>query len=169
MRITVPRRQPRLSAKCEIFEKLAIEFPDIGSQQFAFACLLATCPAPEFRNADRAVATAQRAVQLSPLSQKYWRVLGIAQYRSGTWQAAVDALGKAVELSHGEDNVSRLFLAMAHWQLGDMEQARKSYDQAAKWMDEHRHCDPELRRFRAEAEELLKITDEKPTTKPELK
>ena len=46
---------------------------------------------------------------------------------------------------------------MAHWQLGDKNQARKWYDQAVAWMDKNQPKDDELRRFRAEAEELLKV------------
>ena len=46
---------------------------------------------------------------------------------------------------------------MAHWQLGDPGQARKWYDQAARWVENNASDDDELRRFRAEAAELLKI------------
>ncbi len=58
---------------------------------------------------------------------------------------------------------------MSNWQLGQQDQARQCYDRAVEWMEKGQtwQTDVEqLRRFRAEAEELLKITDEKPTTKP---
>jgi hypothetical protein len=51
---------------------------------------------------------------------------------------------------------------MAHWRLGEKEKARRWYDRAVRWMEKHK--DPsqgnnewpeELRRFRAEAAELL--------------
>ena len=45
---------------------------------------------------------------------------------------------------------------MAHWQMGDTEQARKSYDQAVTWMEQTQPQNEELLRFRAEAEELMK-------------
>jgi hypothetical protein len=51
------------------------------------------------------------------------------------------------------------FLTMAHWQLGHKTEARKWYDQAVHWMEKNKPKDDELRRFRAEAEELLQIKD----------
>jgi hypothetical protein len=46
---------------------------------------------------------------------------------------------------------------MAHWQLGETEQARTWYDRAVQWMDKHQPQDEELRRFRTEAAELLGV------------
>jgi predicted enzyme related to lactoylglutathione lyase len=50
-------------------------------------------------------------------------------------------------------------MAMAHWQLDHKEQAQKYYQQAVQWMeqDQSRMQDDELRRFRAEAEEVMGI------------
>jgi hypothetical protein len=53
---------------------------------------------------------------------------------------------------------------MAHWQLGHKDEARKWYSQAVGWMEKHKealtkdqpHAE-ELKRFRAEAAELLGI------------
>jgi hypothetical protein len=47
------------------------------------------------------------------------------------------------------------FLAMTHWRLGRKSDARKSYDQAVQWMEKNDPKNARLRRFRAEAEELL--------------
>ena len=102
----------------ELFEKVAKEFPDVADRQFVLAWLLATCPAPQFRDPERAVKAAKQALQRAPLLRKYWHVLGIAQYRAGKWQAAVEALNKAMELGQGGDSSEWFFLAMAHWQLG---------------------------------------------------
>jgi hypothetical protein len=46
---------------------------------------------------------------------------------------------------------------MAHWQLGDKEKARTRFDQAVQWMEKNQPNNEELRRFRAEAAELLNI------------
>ena len=46
-----------------------------------------------------------------------------------------------------------LLLALAHHRLGDTAKARTWYDRAITWMDEH-PGDPELERFRAEADAL---------------
>jgi len=53
------------------------------------------------------------------------------------------------------------FLAMARWQQGEQEQARKDYEEAVRWTQEKRPNDEELRRFRAEAEEVLKRKEKK--------
>ena len=62
--------------------------------------------------------------------------------------------------------LNHLFLAMAHWQLGEQDEARQWYGKAVEWIEQQQTEDQEICRFRAEAEELMKITDEKPTTKP---
>ena len=46
---------------------------------------------------------------------------------------------------------------MAEWQLGNKDEARKWYDQALQWMEKNQPQNEELRRFRAEAAEILKI------------
>jgi hypothetical protein len=46
---------------------------------------------------------------------------------------------------------------MAHWKVGNKGEARKCYDRAVQWMEKSQPNNVELRRFRAEAEELLKI------------
>ena len=93
------------------------------------------------------------------------------------WQEAHAALEKSLQLGSDEfggalswaDAVDWFFLAMSNWQLGQKDQARQCYDRAVQWMEKAQAWEmdvEELRRFRAEAEELLKITDKKPTTKP---
>jgi hypothetical protein len=46
---------------------------------------------------------------------------------------------------------------MAHWQLGAKDEAREWYDLAVQWMDQNDPKNEDLRRFRAEAAELLRI------------
>jgi hypothetical protein len=53
------------------------------------------------------------------------------------------------------DATGWFFLAMAHWRLGDRDEARAWFGRAVKWMDSHKPHDSELRRLRAEAEALL--------------
>jgi len=77
-------------------------------------------------------------------------------------KAAVAALETSMKLRQGGDSIDWFFLAMAHWQLGDKEEARRWYDRAAEWMDKNRAENADLRRFRAEAEELLKIAATQP-------
>jgi tetratricopeptide (TPR) repeat protein len=129
------------------------------------AWFLATLPGYETRDANRAVESAKKAIELEPKKAMYWNTLGVAQYRDGQWQAAVEALNKSIEL--GSDGISFdcFFLAMAHWQLGNKEEARRWYDKAVEWMSENMPDNEELLRFRAEAVELLGIA-EVPPDKP---
>ena len=62
-----------------------------------------------------------------------------------------------MELRKGGDSFDWFFLAMAHRQLGREEDARKWYDRAVRWMEKNAPTDDELRRFRAEAEEVLEL------------
>ena len=82
--------------------------------------------------------------------------MGVARYRANQWQAAVADLEKPTDLEPRDNSVRQLFLAMAHWQLGDKGQARNRYNQAVEWLKNSQPRDPEeLRRFRAEAAALL--------------
>jgi tetratricopeptide (TPR) repeat protein len=117
----------------------------------------------------RAVEFAKEAVELIPQASAYWNTLGAAQYRAGDWKAAIAALEKSMELRQDGDSFDWFFLAMTHWQLGNKEEARKWCDQAVAWMDKNQPQNEDLLRFRAEAQELLKISNQRPTTKPEVK
>jgi tetratricopeptide (TPR) repeat protein len=121
------------------------------------AWLLATCPDPRFRDPLAAVAAATRAVKLMPPDEILWNTLGVAQYRNGDWNAAVNALKKSMQLSEGGRSHDWFFLAMAEWQLGHHAAARTRYDKAVAWMDQRQPENEELRRFRAEAEQLMGI------------
>ncbi len=44
---------------------------------------------------------------------------------------------------------------MAHWRLGEKDESRRWYARAVAWMEKNRPGDEELKRFRAEATELL--------------
>ncbi len=49
---------------------------------------------------------------------------------------------------------------MAHWQLGQKEEARRWYDRAVEWMEENAPNNEECRRFQAEAATLLTAPEE---------
>ena len=121
------------------------------------AWLLATCADAQLRNPSEAVTLAKKAVELEPKNGMWWNTLGAAHYRAGDWKAAIAAMNKSMELRKGGDSFDWFFLAMANWQLGKKEEARKWYDKAVQWMDKNQPKDEELRRFRSEAEELLAV------------
>jgi tetratricopeptide (TPR) repeat protein len=148
--------------------KLGPDHPKTLQSMSNLAWLLAVCPDPMFRDPKRAVELAKKAVQLEPENGGSWNTLGVAHFRNGDWKAAVEALNKSDELSKGSQLAFNAFiLAMAHWQLGNHEQARTWYDRAVQWTEKHQPKNEELLRFRAEAEKLLGI--EKPANpEPEL-
>jgi tetratricopeptide (TPR) repeat protein len=124
------------------------------------AWLLATCPAAKFRDPGRAAALAQKAVELAPKEGSYWNTLGAALYRAGEWSPAIAALEKSMSLRNGGDSFDWFFLAMAHWQSGENKEACRWYANAVEWMDKRDPKNEELRRFRAEAAELLGIKEQ---------
>ena len=130
---------------------------ELGTAYNAWAWLLATAPNAKVRNPPEAVKLAKKAVEFGPENADYWNTLGAAQYRAGAWQEAVLALQKSMDLGQGGNAFDWLFLGMAHWQLGQKEEARKQYDRAVRWAEKNESQDEELRRFRAEATELLGI------------
>jgi serine/threonine protein kinase len=126
-------------------------------------------PNPHGRDAAWAVDLAKETVELSPETGTYWNTLGVAHYWAGDWKAALTALRKSMDMRNGGDAYDWFFLAMAHWQLGQKEEARKWYHKAAEWMDKNHSKNEELRRFRSEAAELLGIAEPQPqqSTEPE--
>jgi tetratricopeptide (TPR) repeat protein len=171
-------------------EKLAAEFRNTPQERRDLALSyndaawgLATCPDPQFHDADRAVELAEKAVGLEPQQAYVWNTLGVAQYRAGDGDAAIQALEKSQELKPGTaTSYNGFFLAMAHWQLGEpgrrgqgpgardqeltaeqraqhKEDARMWYEKAVKWMEKNKPDDEELRRFRREAEELIGLSE----------
>jgi WD40 repeat protein/Flp pilus assembly protein TadD len=140
------------------YAKLVELRPDWPEYHNDAAWLLATHPHPKSRDAGRALALARRAVELEPEEGDYWNTLGVAQYRAGDWPGATVALEKAIA-RHGRIGHDEFFLAMSRWQLGEHSEARRLYDHAVSWMEKNKPHDAELRRFRAEAAELLEIDD----------
>jgi serine/threonine protein kinase/tetratricopeptide (TPR) repeat protein len=171
--ITLERTE-RLSEAVQAFQKaLDASHPPSGTPQSAvnwsqvaavhneWAWLLATCPDARLRDPVRAVELGKRAVELAPQVGIFWNTLGAAHYGAGNCKEALSALHESMKLCRGGDSFDWFFVAMAHWQLGDKEQAMKWYRRAVEWQDRHKAGDTELRRFRAEAAQLLAVTDKK--------
>jgi eukaryotic-like serine/threonine-protein kinase len=161
--------------------KIESDFPpELCTEDHAeLSMVLSNCPDARLRNARRATELAETAVKLEPQASNNWTALGIARYREGNWQEAPAALNKALQLGtdgwggalRWADAIDWFFLAMSNWQLGQHDEARQCYDRAVQEMEKDKTWQndfEQLRRFRAEAEELLNIADEEPTTKPPL-
>jgi eukaryotic-like serine/threonine-protein kinase len=158
-----PMEASQLDGKrIELVKKLASTATQ-ASEMNNLAWNLVTDVDSDSQSAPQAVEWAKKAVELAPTQGSYWNTLGTAHYRAGNWQAAIQALRKASELLQGGYfGYNAFFLAMAHWQLGEMEQASKWYATAIVWMEKHAPKNEELIRFRAEASALLGLPEELP-------
>jgi hypothetical protein len=121
----------------------------------------------ERRDAAKALPLARRAVNLDPENPVCLNTLGVVLYRNNQYTEAVPTLEKSRAAGKGQfDGFDLFFLAMCHAQLGDAPRAKDCFDLGVKWVEgkkdlsaEHQE---ELKAFRAEAEELLRV---KPQTK----
>jgi tetratricopeptide (TPR) repeat protein len=144
------------AAKADIEAALARN-PDRASINDRLAWLLATCPRASLRDPQRAMELAAAAVSLNPEKASYWNTLGVAQYRAYEYSSAVESLLKSTERRAGGDAGDFFFLAMAHWQLGNKDEARQWYDRSLKWISDHSSTDEKLIRFQGEAEATMGI------------
>ncbi len=119
------------------------------------AWYFATTENPSNRDPALAVELAKRAVAINPLGD--WNTVGVAYYRAGDFKEAAADLERQVQLNlHGLGSSTDFFFqAMAEHQLGHADAARLYYAKAIQWMDKQDPRNPELLRFRAEAEALI--------------
>jgi len=137
---------------------------DLALSHNELAWVLAIRPDREQRHATEAVTHARKAVELEPGSGDRWHTLGVALCRTGNWKEALECIEKSRQLEYkprGPGSFDLFFRSMAYTGLGDREQARRCYDQGVQWMEKHDPKHADLRRFRAEAAEMLKIRDKK--------
>jgi tetratricopeptide (TPR) repeat protein len=134
----------------------AIDLFETGKDTYPLAWTLANCPAVQFRDQERALPLSKKQLQLEPLSDDYWRILGCAQYRLGKWDEASEALQKVLQIRSGE-GLDWFLLAMIDWRRGDYKEARKWYDKAADWMVTNRTGNAEVHLVQAEAAALLGV------------
>jgi serine/threonine protein kinase len=126
----------------------------IGLSMNDLAWRQATDPDPAKRSADKALENALAAVGYEPGNSKFLDTLGVARYRTGNYPGAIADLENSIKIG-GFSAASTFFVAMARAQLGELDQARKLFDQADRWMRENHSDDGELKRFREEAAAVL--------------
>jgi tetratricopeptide (TPR) repeat protein len=116
------------------------------------------------RIAAGAVRAALRACELKPGWAAYRNTLGVAQYRSGDYTAAIESLGRSRALDNTSTSslqaIDCYFLAMARAKLGHAELAKKWLRAADLWVALFAVTDKDLHRFRAEAIELVGVEAE---------
>jgi tetratricopeptide (TPR) repeat protein len=129
--------------------------PEGGNAPGYLARQLVTCPDPADRDPALAIELVNRAIRRQPNEPDHHSTLGMAHYRAGHRTEAKAAIEKAISLSGKRIAADVFFLAMADWQLGHREAAAKEYAEAVAWMQANKPTNPDLRRFRTEAAELL--------------
>jgi superkiller protein 3 len=136
--------------------KEAIRFkPDYAAFHSVLAEALDLSPRRPRPDYDEALMHARKAVELAPKNGAIVNTLALAEYRSGRWDASIAASERSMSLRNGGDASDWFFLAMAHWQKGEKDEARKWFDKAVAWTKEKDPKNSELRQFWAEAAELL--------------
>jgi tetratricopeptide (TPR) repeat protein len=148
----------------ELGERMATAFSPNRLVDDCFAGFLVTCPDSRWWDAKCAREFSSRAIERNARSVDAWKTLGIADYRMGDYAGALDALGKAIALQKDNPLAEQFFIAMAHWRLGQEQQARQCFEKAARSMNEAGRHDDDLVRFRAEAASVLGISDSPPST-----
>jgi hypothetical protein len=142
----------------EFFKSIAARGKDVTVLN-AFAWELVKAPTSGRSDAEMAVQAAEMATQISPDDWFAVNTLGIAYYRVHDWQASIEALERSIKRRNGGDAFDWFFMAMAHRQLGNKDEARKSYDKAVAWMEKNQPDNVDLRDFRVEAAQLLGLAE----------
>jgi serine/threonine protein kinase/tetratricopeptide (TPR) repeat protein len=119
---------------------------------------LVTVEDPSLRDPQEAVELSERAVKLDPKGT-YFNTLGVAHYRSGNWQQAVETLTRSAESGEVPMFYNAFFLAMAHWQLEEQAEARNWYQKGVDSLSDGTNSTPEELRYtgKEEAQRLLGV------------
>ena len=106
----------------------------------------------------RALRQAESACHLDPDNFHFLNTLGVAYYRVGKYQEALDTLGRCNKLRKESDPSDLAFVAMAQHQLGRKEQAHTTLERLRDVMKQPRWAgNAEAQAQLREAEEVLKI------------
>src|SRR5262249_17893279 len=98
---------------------------------------------------------ARAAVALDPKSAETYNTLALAEFRSGHWKESVAASEESMALRKGPDASDWFLQALARWQNGEKDEARRWVDKAVGWTREQAPRNAELRQLWTEAAELL--------------
>ena len=151
------------------FDKYIQLQPDNAEGNNDIAWFLATYPDVKVRDPAKALSLAEKAVAAKPNAYEYLNTLGVVYYRLGQHPKAIETLQKAIQ---ADKRVALLRTSSFwRWPAGNWTtktRPAKWYQKGVEWIQQKKPggvWHEELRRFRAEAEELLGMTKEPPAGK----
>lgn len=152
--------QERMSALQPNDRKLQTDLAHLRSN---FAFFLANCPDPKVQNGADARQLVMKALKVNDQEPRYWRSLGMANYRMGLPGDAIQAFERGIALQKGGVGQEFFYLCMAC--LRDKEKDRKKeaivwFSRGVDWMARHKSSDPELQtRLFREASTMMNLLD----------
>jgi tetratricopeptide (TPR) repeat protein len=136
--------------------KVAIRLqPDQARFHNYLAWLLVLSPDHPQPDYDEGLKHARRAVELEPKDWASIGTLALAEHRSGHWAESLAASERSMGMQNSGIAYDWFFQAMARWQQGDKEAARKWFDKAVARTKEQDPKNKELLQLWAEAANLL--------------
>jgi tetratricopeptide (TPR) repeat protein/tRNA A-37 threonylcarbamoyl transferase component Bud32 len=132
-----------------LMEELIREFTDAPELKLLLVDQFCTFPLAHPEERRWALQLTEEATANAPDSQR----LGLASYRAGRWTDCIRELEKTTRDMRQTNVTSLLFLAMAHWQNGEKEQAKKYYGETITRLE--KSPDYAVRPVQTEAAELM--------------
>jgi tetratricopeptide (TPR) repeat protein len=115
----------------------------------------------------KALRQAEAASGLDPNNGMYLNTLGVAQYRAGSYQAAVATLTRSDQINSqafgSSDPADLAFLAMAQFRLGEIRKARALMGRLTEAMKNAKWAqDPSAQEFQRETESIARDATKAP-------
>jgi Flp pilus assembly protein TadD len=139
---------------------IAQTYPEDPSALNKLAWEVVKLPGGEMSGYRKALRFSEEACQLEAEDGGFLSTLGVAYYRAGNFEKALDVLARSDKINalknKGSDPTDLAFLAMAHHQLGHAKEAEAKLQLLRERMkDPRRAQDTQAPGFLREAEELL--------------
>ena len=138
----------------ELVNKVLATGPHNSFKQ-RLAHFLLTSPVEELRDYAKALQMATELVESVPEDPNVQKTFGIALYRTGEYENAIEPLNKYSE--EHDDGETFFFLSMAHHQVGSRDKGLACFNQGAKWIKDRHNQNPNLMRLQSEAAELFEM------------